>query len=84
MEFNFEELMKTIGDEITMRTDLNNLRAVAAKSGRKITQEEVGKNVGCSDSLISLWLNGHRMLNMELRIKMYQYLRELEKQLGVK
>lgn len=83
MEFNFEELMKTIGDEITMRSDMNALMQVAAKQGRRITQRDFAAAVGCSEGMISKWLRGERMLGMKFRINMYNHLRQLEKELGV-
>jgi len=84
MEFNYEELMKTIGDEIDMRNDLSRIRAVAADKGHRITQEDVGEQIGCSGGMISKWLKGERMLGLALRIKMYEYLRQQEKELGIK
>lgn len=83
MEFNFDDLMKTINDEIIMRNELNALRKISAQRGKKITQEEVGNAIGCSGSTISRWLSGEKMLGVQLRLNMYAYLRKLEKELGV-
>lgn len=83
MELNLEEIMMTIGDETTMRIELNNLRAVAASRGKKLTLEIMAKELGCSISHISFWLKGERMFGMELRFKMRNYIEKMKKEFEV-
>lgn len=83
MEFDLTEILKAMEDENTMRFELSHLRKIAALRGHKITQQEIGNIVGCSDSMISFWLRGQRVLGLETRIKMYNYIRQLEDELSV-
>ena len=83
MEFNFEQLQELWADENTLRERYKKVIKSSISAGHRITQEAVGKEIGCSDSLISRWLNGHCMLGSRNLVNMTVYINRKEKELGV-